>query len=54
VRACSHTGDRLTVTWTHDAALREQLPELKKLPQRYMVCGQGSSDEMCEGIVSYT
>jgi hypothetical protein len=49
-----HTGDRLKVTCTHDAKLREQLPELKKLPPRYVVWGEGSSDEMCLGIVSYT
>ena len=49
-----HAGDRLRVTCTHDATLREQLPELKKLPPRYVVWGEGSSDEMCLGIVSYT
>jgi len=47
-------GDRLKVTCTWDAALREQLPELRKLPPRYVVWGEGSSDEMCLGIVSYT
>jgi Copper type II ascorbate-dependent monooxygenase, C-terminal domain len=47
-------GDRLRVTCTHDATLREKLPELKKLPPRYVVWGEGSSDEMCLGIVSYT
>jgi Copper type II ascorbate-dependent monooxygenase, C-terminal domain len=49
-----HAGDRLKVTCTHDARLREELPELKKLPPRYVVWGEGSSDEMCLGIVSYT
>lgn len=47
-------GDRLRVTCTHDATLREKLPELRKLPPRYVVWGEGSSDEMCLGIVSYT
>ncbi|HEY2299040.1 MAG TPA: hypothetical protein VGH43_15000 [Jatrophihabitans sp.] len=47
-------GDKLKVTCTHDATLREQLPELRKLPPRYVVWGEGSSDEMCLGIVSYT
>ena len=47
-------GDTLRVTCTHDARLRRQLPQLKKLPPRYVVWGEGSSDEMCLGIVSYT
>ncbi len=49
-----HAGDRLRVTCTHDATLRQKLPELAKLPPRYVVWGEGSSDEMCLGIVSYT
>jgi hypothetical protein len=48
------TGDRLRVTCTHDASLRQKLPALKKLPPRYVVWGEGSSDEMCLGIVAYT
>ena len=47
-------GDRLRVTCTHDATLRQKLPALAKLPPRYVVWGEGSSDEMCLGIVSYT
>jgi len=49
-----HAGDRLQVTCTHDAGLRRKLPALAKLPPRYVVWGEGSSDEMCLGIVSYT
>jgi Copper type II ascorbate-dependent monooxygenase, C-terminal domain len=49
-----HASDSLRVTCTHDATLREKLPELAKLPPRYVVWGAGSSDEMCLGIVSYT
>ncbi len=49
-----HPGDKLRVTCTHDATLRHKLPELSKLPPRYVVWGEGSSDEMCLGIVSYT
>ena len=49
-----HGGDRLKVTCTHDATLREKLPELAKLPPRYVVWGNGSADEMCLGIVNYT
>lgn len=47
-------GDKLRVTCTHDATLRQRLPALAKLPPRYVVWGEGSSDEMCLGIVSYT
>jgi copper type II ascorbate-dependent monooxygenase-like protein len=47
-------GDRLRVSCTHDATLRRTLPALRKLPPRYVVWGEGSSDEMCLGIVSYT
>jgi hypothetical protein len=49
-----HPGDQLRVTCTHDATLREKLPELAKLPPRYVVWGEGSSDEMCLGIIGYT
>ncbi|MCA2215520.1 monooxygenase [Wangella sp. NEAU-J3] len=44
-------GDTLRVTCTHDAGLRKQLPQLKKLPPRYVVWGDGTSDEMCAGIM---
>jgi hypothetical protein len=44
-------GDVLRVTCTHDADLRRQLPELKPLAPRYVVWGDGTSDEMCLGIV---
>jgi copper type II ascorbate-dependent monooxygenase-like protein len=49
-----HAGDKLRVTCSWDASLREKLPALAKLPPRYVVWGEGSSDEMCLGIVSYT
>jgi Copper type II ascorbate-dependent monooxygenase, C-terminal domain len=49
-----HSGDKLRVTCTHDATLREKLPALAKVAPRYVVWGEGSSDEMCLGIVSYT
>ncbi|GAA4087710.1 monooxygenase [Nonomuraea soli] len=44
-------GDKITVTCTHDAGLRAQLPVLKDLPPRYVVWGEGTQDEMCLGIV---
>lgn len=47
-------GDNLRVTCTHDAGLRRQLPELHTLPPRYVVWGDGTSDEMCLGIVIWS
>jgi hypothetical protein len=44
-------GDSVTVTCTHDATLRDRLPALKGLPPRYVVWGEGTSDEMCLGIL---
>ncbi|MCA2215540.1 monooxygenase [Jidongwangia harbinensis] len=46
-------GDNLRVTCTHDATLRKQLPQLKKLPSRYVVWGEGTSDEMCLGVLVF-
>jgi hypothetical protein len=45
-------GDTLRVTCTHDAGLRKRVPQLSKLPPRYVVWGDGTSDEMCTGIMS--
>ncbi len=47
-------GDRIRVTCTHDASLRKQLPQLKTLPPRYVVWGDGTSDEMCIGLLLYS
>jgi hypothetical protein len=44
-------GDTLRVTCRHDAALRRQLPGLSQLPARYVVWGDGTSDEMCLGLL---
>lgn len=46
-------GDTLTVTCTYDPTIRQRLPQLRKLPPRYVTWGDGSSDEMCLGIVQY-
>ncbi|MEV6637238.1 monooxygenase [Actinoplanes sp. NPDC051470] len=45
-------GDIVRVTCTHDASLRKLLPQLSKLPPRYVVWGDGTSDEMCSGILT--
>ncbi|NUR63702.1 MAG: monooxygenase [Catenulispora sp.] len=47
-------GDVVRVTCTHDATLRRQLPQLKTLPPRYVVWGDGTSDEMCLGLLTAT
>lgn len=44
-------GDTYRVTCTHDATLRSKLPELRPLAPRYVVWGDGTSDEMCLAIV---
>ena len=44
-------GDVLRVTCTHDARLRQRLPQLRTAPPRYVVWGDGTSDEMCLGLV---
>jgi hypothetical protein len=44
-------GDSLKVTCTYDPTLRQELPTLRNLPPRYVTWGDGSSDEMCLGLV---
>ncbi|MEP6462341.1 MAG: monooxygenase [Frankiaceae bacterium] len=47
-------GNTIRVTCTHDAKLRAMLPELAHQPPRYVVWGDGTSDEMCLGILTVT
>jgi hypothetical protein len=47
-------GDRIRVTCTHDQAWRDKLPELRGTPERYVVWGEGTTDEMCLGILGVT
>jgi hypothetical protein len=44
----------LRVTCTHDAGLRKVVPDLANEQPRYVTWGEGTSDEMCLGIVLYT
>jgi len=44
-------GDTVRVVCTYDPKLRGLIPELKKLPPRYVTWGEGSSDEMCLGVM---
>ncbi|MFD0746618.1 hypothetical protein ACFQ1L_35765 [Phytohabitans flavus] len=45
-------GDTLRTTCTHDAGLRRQLPQLRELPPRYVVWGEGTADEMCAPLLT--
>jgi hypothetical protein len=47
-------GDVLRVTCSHDAGLRRQLPALRGTPARYVVWGDGTTDEMCLGVIIWT
>jgi Copper type II ascorbate-dependent monooxygenase, C-terminal domain len=47
-------GDTVQVTCTYNPALRQQLPQLRKLPPRYVTWGDGSSEEMCLAILQST
>jgi hypothetical protein len=44
-------GDVVRVQCTFDPALRSVLPQLKKAAPRYVTWGEGSSDEMCLGVL---
>ena len=46
-------GDTIQVTCTYDPKLRQELPQLRRLPPRYVTWGDGSSDEMCLALVNY-
>ncbi len=44
-------GDTIRVQCVFDPTLRQTIPQLKKLPARYVTWGEGSSDEMCLGVL---
>lgn len=44
-------GDTVRVVCTFDPKLRSLIPSLSKLPPRYVTWGEGSSDEMCLGVM---
>jgi hypothetical protein len=44
-------GDTVRVTCTHDAGLRKLLPQLQGYQPRYVMWGDGTSDEMCLGLL---
>ena len=45
-------GDVLRVTCTHDTSLRDALPAMQGIEPRYITWGEGTTDEMCLGIVT--
>jgi len=47
-------GDTLTVTCRHDQSVRDHLPAFEGTRDRYVVWGEGTTDEMCLGIVLLT
>ena len=47
-------GDEVRVTCRHDQALRDVLPAFDGQEERYVVWGEGSTDEMCLGILQVT
>ena len=47
-------GDSIRVSCTHDQAWRDRIPDLEGLPERYVVWGEGTTDEMCLGLLSVT
>ncbi len=44
-------GDTVRVTCTFDPALGQELPALRKVPPHFVTWGDGSSDEMCLGLM---
>ena len=47
-------GDTVSVTCRHDQSLRDRLPSFEGQPDKYVVWGEGSTDEMCLGILLVT
>ena len=44
-------GDKIQVNCTYDPKLHQELPALRNLPPRFVTWGDGSTDEMCLGLV---
>ena len=44
-------GDTVQVTCTYDPTLAQELPALRKVPPHFVTWGDGSSDEMCLGLM---
>jgi hypothetical protein len=46
--------DTVKVTCRHSQRVRDFLPEFEDQPERYVLWGEGTTDEMCLGILQYT
>ena len=44
-------GDKVQFTCTYDPTLASELPALRKAPAHFVTWGDGSSDEMCLGLI---
>ena len=47
-------GDKVKVTCRHDQSIRDVLPAFAGQPERYVVWGEGTTDEMCLGLLLVT
>jgi len=47
-------GDTVRVTCRHDQSLRDLLPAFKGQPEKYVVWGEGTTDDMCLGLLLVT
>jgi len=47
-------GDTIKVTCRHSQQLRDLLPTFKGIPDKFVVWGEGTTDEMCLGILLVT
>lgn len=47
------SGDHIEVSCTYNPVLRQELPQLRRLPARFVTWGDGTAEEMCLGIISY-
>ena len=46
--------EQVKVTCTHVQWLRDKLPAFEGQPDRYVVWGEGTTDEMCLGMLQVT
>ncbi len=49
-----NAGDSIGVTCTYDPTLEQEVPLLRRLPPHFVTWGDGSTDEMCLGLVLTT
>jgi hypothetical protein len=47
-------GDTVRVTCRHDQSLRDRLPAFRGTTEKYVVWGEGTTDEMCLGLLLVT